>query len=203
MNRYEILCLPLMVSLLVSCGDKKLTKADAERQIREALRPAVCEITLISSCNTNQQYGKHWLSCLTGLHNSGYIFMYTSSSSNAPQFKQYSIEVLSKLVPYLSKDEYATSNVITIDVGSYNPEIVMITEPAPDEGVIACNVEFTKSIVLNEVGKAMGPSYDDVMAHILSVGMPQRREKIKTARFIKTQDGWMLEKKSGEFKKQS
>lgn len=188
----------LLLALLASCGSKELSKADAERQIKEKLLPATCTIKEIGYFSTDGTETL-WLNSLKGLHANGYIDLAASFKPGWMDITEYAVSVKEKLSPFIEGGAKYGSDSIRMRVGEYQPEILMIPEPAPDNGVIVCKVEYAARLDCNEVGKAMGASYEQLVREGLA-NYRRENEQKKIAWFIKTQDGWKLDKLTSEFK---
>src|SRR5581483_8236210 len=88
-----------------------------------------------------------------------------------------SLRMLDKAGPFVTNE----GKRFYLKLGNYMPAILSVTDPAADaRGSIVCTVEYADSVALNALGRDIDFRYD--------------RTNNSTARFVKMQEGWKLER---------
>ncbi len=186
--------------LLISCGDKKLSKGKAEALIDTALQTRPYTFEFYTNCKFAPAYTRNQtaIAAISALKEKGYITY--QMQNDAEGNIVFDITFLDKIKPFVTYTfNYGSYVQNNIAVAHNLATVTSIAEPAPDaSGTIVCNVRYDPKFTLTEVGEVI---HYDLDLFNRANGMKAQEAQGRVAKFIKTQDGWLLDGIEGVYKR--
>ena len=190
----SVLIFFVSIFFLSSCGNGKLTKEEAKKQIdAQANKNRKPQTFAIPVLYWTEHGDENNIRALNEIKNAGYVDYTPYNEANYPgqRLEHYlKVRLLDKARPFFVGNTLydGTHDYFEFNAGEYAEEVMSIAEPAPDKnGNIVCNVECHCTFDLNDLYK----TFSKIKNNYCYVAPYDGTE---TEKFIKTQDGWKLKK---------